>query len=154
MGVSWFEEPVSSDDLEGLRLMRDARPARHGHRRRRIRLRRRPISSECSTPAAVDVLQADATRCGGITGFLASRGRLPRRIIFRSPLIALRRCTLHVGCAAQPLRHAEYFHDHVRIEKMLFDGVPQPENGVLKPDLSRPGMGLEFKAADAKRYQL
>ena len=26
LGVSWFEEPVSSDDLEGLRLLRDRAP--------------------------------------------------------------------------------------------------------------------------------
>ncbi len=63
---------------------------------------------------------------------------------------------LHIaaGCSARPFRHAEYFHDHVRIESMLFDGVPQPENGALKPDLTRPGMVLEFKHADAQQYKI
>ncbi len=70
-----------------------------------------------------------------------------------SALHHISRTHLHVGCAARPL-HAEYFHDHVRIEQMLFDGVPQPENGALKPDLTRPGLGLEFKHADAEKYKI
>jgi hypothetical protein len=52
------------------------------------------------------------------------------------------------------VRHMEYFHDHARIEQMFFDGAPRPVNGELRPDLSRPGMGLEFKRADAARYQV
>jgi hypothetical protein len=59
---------------------------------------------------------------------------------------------LHVGCAAQPMRHAEYFHDHARIERELFDGIVEPRDGALQPDLSRPGHGLEFKWNDAERH--
>jgi hypothetical protein len=50
------------------------------------------------------------------------------------------------------LRHLEWFHDHVRIERMLFDGFVEPVAGELRPDLSRPGNGLELKASDAERY--
>jgi hypothetical protein len=46
----------------------------------------------------------------------------------------------------------ECFHDHVRIEQMLFDGVPRPRGGVLYPDLARPGMCVEFKRKDAARF--
>jgi hypothetical protein len=46
----------------------------------------------------------------------------------------------------------EYFHDHVRIEKMLFDGVPIIKEGYLVPDRTRPGHGLEFKEKDAERF--
>lgn len=56
------------------------------------------------------------------------------------------------ACAVPRLRHQEWFHDHVRIERMLFDGAPTPRDGVITPDLSRPGCGLEFKHADAQRY--
>jgi len=52
------------------------------------------------------------------------------------------------------MRHAEYFHDHVRIENILFDGVLQPVNGALQPDLSRPGMGLELKRTEAEQYAI
>jgi hypothetical protein len=50
------------------------------------------------------------------------------------------------------LHHLEYFHDHVRIENMLFDGTRPPVNGELSPDLARPGMGVELKHADIERF--
>ena len=56
------------------------------------------------------------------------------------------------GLFSGPLRHLEYFHDHVRIERIFFEGVPAAVNGELRPDLSRSGMGLELKQADAKRF--
>jgi hypothetical protein len=58
----------------------------------------------------------------------------------------------HVCCSAIPVRHLEYFHDHVRIEQMFFDGISRPEDGELLPDLSRPGMGIELKQADVERF--
>src|SRR5581483_3886374 len=68
-GVTWFEEPVSSDDLEGLHLMREHAPAgmeiAAGEYGYDLWYFRRMLEAE-----AVDVLQADATRCAGITGFL------------------------------------------------------------------------------------
>jgi L-alanine-DL-glutamate epimerase-like enolase superfamily enzyme len=100
---------------------------------------------------AVDVLQADATRCSGITGFLQVAALCEA---YRIPLSAHTAPALHthVGCAAIPLRHLEYFHDHVRIEQMFFDGVAKPREGALGPDLSRPGMGIELKHADVQRF--
>jgi hypothetical protein len=50
-------------------------------------------------------------------------------------------------------RHLEWFHDHVRIEHMLFDGAPTPQGGTIRPDLSRPGLGLEFKRLDAEQFR-
>jgi hypothetical protein len=53
------------------------------------------------------------------------------------------------------LRHLEYFHDHVRIERMLFDGVAEVgEGGVLVPPADRPGLGLELKRGDAEVYRV
>jgi L-alanine-DL-glutamate epimerase-like enolase superfamily enzyme len=102
---------------------------------------------------AVDVLQADATRCCGITGFLRVAAIADAHLI---PLSAHTSPALHLHpcCAAPRLRHIEWFHDHVRIEHMLFDGAPIPKDGVIGPDLSRPGLGLEFKARDAERFAL
>ena len=148
--VSWFEEPVSSDDLDGLRLIRDCAPAgidiaagEYGYDETYFR---RMLEA-----GAVDVLQADATRCAGFTGFLQASALCQA---YHLPLSAHCAPALHahVGCAAIPMRHIEYFHDHVRIENMLFDGVPQPVNGALRPDLSRPGIGLELKRTDAERF--
>jgi L-alanine-DL-glutamate epimerase-like enolase superfamily enzyme len=148
--VTWFEEPVSSDDLEGLRLMRDRAPAgmniAAGEYGYDVSYFHRMLQA-----GAVDVLQADATRCAGFTGFLQAAALCEAHHI---PLSA--HCApalhLHVGCAARPFYHAEYFHDHVRIEGMLFDGVRQPNEGALRPDLSRLGLGLELKRKDAERF--
>jgi len=100
---------------------------------------------------AVDVLQADATRCAGITGFLRVGALVESRSMQLSSHCGP---SLHVHpcCAVNNFRRMEYFHDHVRIERMFFDGVLISMHGELRPDLSRPGMGLEFKRQDAARY--
>ena len=146
LNVSWFEEPVSSDDLDGLRLLRDRGPAGMdiaageygydaGYFRRMLAV------------GAVDVLQADATRCGGITGFLEVAALCEAHHV---PLPAHTAPTVHtqIGCATAPLRHLEYFHDHVRIEEMSFDGARSPVNGDFRPifrgrewELRRPEFG-------------
>ncbi|HEY3450960.1 MAG TPA: enolase C-terminal domain-like protein [Myxococcales bacterium] len=149
-GVTWFEEPVSSDDLPGLRLLRDRGPAgmavaagEYGYDAFYFQ---RMVEA-----GAVDVLQADATRCGGITGFLQAAEVCEA---YGIPLSAhtAPAVHLHVGCAAPRVLHLEYFHDHARIEQMLFEGAQQPREGALKPDALRPGLGLEFKEADARKF--
>jgi L-alanine-DL-glutamate epimerase-like enolase superfamily enzyme len=100
---------------------------------------------------AVDVLQADATRCLGVSGF--PRRKRDRRRLFRTPVGKYAPAVhVHPCCAVQNVRHLEWFHDHVRIERLLFDGSVEPERGYLQPDLDRPGLGLELKRADAARY--
>ncbi len=149
-GVSWFEEPVPSDDLEGLRLLRDRGPAgmdiAAGEYGYDLLYFRRMLEA-----GAVDVLQADASRCAGITGFLRVAALCEANSI---PLSAHCAPSLHAHpcCAVAPVRHVEYFHDHVRIEHLLFDGTLTPVDGELRPDLSRPGIGLELKRADAQRF--
>jgi L-alanine-DL-glutamate epimerase-like enolase superfamily enzyme len=100
---------------------------------------------------AVDVLQADVTRCGGITAFMQVAGLCQAHNILLSGHTAPALHT-HVACATIPFKNLEYFHDHVRIERMFFDGIPEPVNGELRPDLSRPGMGFEFCKADAEKF--
>jgi L-alanine-DL-glutamate epimerase-like enolase superfamily enzyme len=151
-GVSWFEEPVPSDDLEGLRMLRDRAPpgidisaGEYGYDTLYFR---RMLEA-----GAVDVLQADATRCAGMTGFHQA-AVLCRA--FQVPLSSHCAPSMHAHacCAAAPVRHLEFFYDHVRIEKMLFDGTLEPIAGELKPDLSRPGSGLAFKHRDALLYAI
>ena len=148
--VSWFEEPVSSDDLEGLRLLRDRAPAgmaiaagEYGYDA--------AYFTQMLAAGAVDVLQADVTRCGGITELLRvdglCRGHQVPLSLHCGPAIHA-----HPATALDRLVHLEYFHDHVRIEGMLFDGVAELCEGYLVPDPSRPGHGLELKSADAERF--
>ena len=101
----------------------------------------------------VDVLQADATRCAGISTFLLVGALCEARLL---PLSAHCAPSLHVHpcCSVMPVRHIEYFHDHVRIEHLLFDGVLTPHNGALIPDRTRPGFGLELKRQDAARWRI
>jgi L-alanine-DL-glutamate epimerase-like enolase superfamily enzyme len=149
-GVHWFEEPVSSDDLEGLRLLRDRAPAgmdiAAGEYGYDIFYFQRMLAA-----GAVDVQQADITRCGGVTGFLQVATLCQAHNV---PLSAHTAPALHthVACAVTPFKNLEYFHDHVRIERILFDGLPQLVNGELRPDLSRPGVGLELKRIDAEKF--
>jgi L-alanine-DL-glutamate epimerase-like enolase superfamily enzyme len=140
-GVTWFEEPVSSDDLEGLRFVRDHSPpgleVAAGEYGDLLPYFERMAPS-------VDCLQADVTRCGGITGLLEVAAVAHAHELDLSAHCAPA-ISAHAFCAVQRLRHLEYFHDHVRIEHKVFDGVPEPEDGMLKPDLSRRGNGLSLK---------
>jgi L-alanine-DL-glutamate epimerase-like enolase superfamily enzyme len=150
--VSWFEEPVSSDDLEGLRLLRDRSPGgmeiAAGEYGYDLFYFRRMLDA-----GAVDVLQADATRCAGITGFMAVGALCQSRSMLLSAHTAPS-LHAHPCCALGPACHVEYFFDHARIEPIIFDGVLIPENGALRPDLTRPGIGLELKRRDAERYRV
>jgi L-alanine-DL-glutamate epimerase-like enolase superfamily enzyme len=148
--VTWFEEPVSSDHLSDMRRVRNRAPAgmeiaagEYGYDSFYFR---HMLQAE-----AVDVLQLDATRCKGITGFLEGAALASS---FGKPVSA--HCApslhMHVGCVVRGFRHVEYFHDHSRIEQMLFDGFIPPVDGNLTPDRSRPGLGLIFKRKDAERY--
>ena len=150
--VRWFEEPLAPEDLDGLRYLRERVPAKleiaDGEYGYDLAYFHRALGAE-----AIDVAMADATRCGGITGFLKVAALCEA---WNRPLSTHCAPALHVhpGCAAAPLRHAEYFHDHARIEHLLFEGAPELRGGALRPDLGRPGHGLAFKWADAGKYAL
>lgn len=148
--VRWFEEPVSSDDLAGLRAVRsavlpDVAAGEYGYSL--------SYFQDMCRAGAVDCLQADVTRCGGIsewqrvTAVAASHG-----------LEISGHCApaLHLDAALATvnLRHLEWFADHVRIESMFFDGMCQPVGGVLRPDLSAEGNGLTLREPDAERYRI
>ena len=149
-GVVWLEEPVSSDDLEGLRFIRDRAPAvmeiAAGEYGYDIFYFRRMLEA-----GAVDVQQADITRCGGVTAFLQIGALCQAHNVPLSGHTAPALHT-HAACAVTPFKNLEYFHDHARIESMFFEGLPKLVNGELRPDLSRPGVGLELKQADAQRF--
>src|SRR5207248_4452281 len=101
----------------------------------------------------VDCLQADVTRCGGYTGLLAVAGLCDEHQVDLSGHCAPQ-LSAHGLAAVRRLRHLEWFHDHVRLESLLFDGCLEPDDGALRPDLSRPGNGLELKREEAERWAL
>ncbi|MGC2547299.1 MAG: enolase C-terminal domain-like protein, partial [Silvibacterium sp.] len=148
--VEWIEEPVSSDNLCGLNQVRMRVPAgmdvaagEYGYTAWYFR---RMLDAQ-----AVTVLQADATRCGGITGFLDVAS-----LCWADNVPLSSHCGpsmhLHVCCAAPRAIHMEFFRDHARIERIFFDGFCEPRSGRMYPDLGRPGAGLELKEKDAAAY--
>ncbi len=150
--VSWFEEPVPSDSLEGLHFIRDHMPpavsiaaGEYGYNL--------PYFKTMLDAGAVDIMQGDATRCGGISGFLKA-GFLCEAYQLPYSSHCAPAIHLHASLALPAFYIAEYFYDHVRIEEMFFDGVAKPVNGVLTPDLTKPGLGLTLKEADAAKYKV
>jgi L-alanine-DL-glutamate epimerase-like enolase superfamily enzyme len=148
--VRWFEEPVSSDNLTGLTQIRSRAPfgmdiaaGEYGYTAWYFK--------QMIDAQAVTILQADATRCGGMSGFLDIAS-----LCWAANVPLSSHCGpsmhLHVCCAVPRAIHMEFFHDHARIERMFFDGFCEPQCGVMKPDLSRPGVGLELKPGAATPY--
>jgi L-alanine-DL-glutamate epimerase-like enolase superfamily enzyme len=140
--VTWFEEPVSSADFDGLRHVRersqlDVAAGEYAYVPADFR--------NLLEARAVDCLQIDVTRCGGYTGFLKAAA-LAEQYGLEISAHCAPQASAHACCAVPRFRHIEYFHDHVRVEGQLFDGVLEPDGGVLRPDRSRPGHGLELKA--------
>ncbi|MBO0867788.1 MAG: mandelate racemase [Micromonosporaceae bacterium] len=147
--LRWLEEPVSSDDLAGLALVRsqvepDVAAGEYGTGPRYFR-------RMCQS-GAVDCLQVDATRCGGYTGFLAAAAVADT---FGLEVSAHCAPQLHAPvCAAVPnLRHLEWFADHVRLERLLLAGCLPVQAGAVRPGPA-PGHGLELKEPDARRFRV
>jgi L-alanine-DL-glutamate epimerase-like enolase superfamily enzyme len=150
--VSWFEEPVSSDNLTGLCEIRSRAPigmdiaaGEYGYTAWYF--------ARMLNAKAVTVLQADGTRCGGISGFLNAAS-----LCWAANVPLSSHCGpsmhLHVCCAVPRAIHMEFFHDHVRIERMFFDGFCEPVQGIMSPDRSKPGNGLTLKEKDAAPYMV
>jgi len=149
-GVTYFEEPVSSDHLDQLNLVRrstalDIAAGEYAYDPWYVR---NMLAAE-----AVDIMQADVTRCLGVTGWLQAA---QIAYGFAVPFSAHCAPSVHaqVGCVAPQISHLEFFWDHSRIDSLIFDGAPQPVDGCLRPDPDRPGLGLELKRADAEKWRI
>jgi L-alanine-DL-glutamate epimerase-like enolase superfamily enzyme len=148
LDVRWFEEPVSSDDLAGLGIVRDRVSAdvAAGEYGYDLAYFRRMVPY-------VDCQQIDVTRCGGITEFLRASA-----VAAAAGLDVSAHCAPHqhlaVAAAVPNLRHLEWFHDHVRIETMLFDGAVPATGGEAPVNLGDPGNGLVFREADAAPFRV
>jgi L-alanine-DL-glutamate epimerase-like enolase superfamily enzyme len=149
LAVTWFEEPVSSDDLAGLAELRGelATDVAAGEYAYDLAY----VNRMCAA-GAVDCMQLDVTRIAGITEW--------RRAAASAAGFGLEvsgHCApalhAHVAATVPNLRHVEYFHDHARLEAMLFDGVPRVRDGVMHLALDAPGNGLRLKVQEAERYR-
>ncbi len=148
--VAWFEEPVSSDDLDGLRLLRgrlpmDVAAGEYGYDEYYFA---RMLQAQ-----AVDCLQIDVTRCGGYTSWLRSAAVAAARGVEISAHCAP---NLHLPVAhcAPNLRHVEYFHDHVRVDALLFQGIARPQKGCLRAAETQIGHGMTLDHERACQYEI
>lgn len=148
--VRWFEEPVSSDDLAGLRKVRerveaDVTAGEYGYDL--------PYFHRMLAAEAVDCLQVDVTRCGGFSEWLRAAALANARNGAVSGHCA-GNLAAHVAAATPNIRHLEWFADHERVERLLFDGTLDSSGGSVTPDPTVPGHGLHLKEADAAPYQV
>lgn len=150
IGVTWFEEPVSSDHLDVLAQLRSTLPmdiaaGEYGYDLFYF-------EAMCRAQA-IDCLQADVSRCAGI-----SEWRRVAALAEAHGLEVSGHCAqslhVHIASAVQNLRHLEYFADHERVDRLLFAGVLEPRAGSLWLDSSRPGNGLELKRNDAEHFRI
>jgi L-alanine-DL-glutamate epimerase-like enolase superfamily enzyme len=139
--VRWFEEPVSSDYPHSLAAVRAASLADVAAGEYIFRL-----TDACTLleAGAVDCLQIDVTRCGGITQWLRIAALAASHGLDVSGHCAPQ-LSAHVGCATANIRHLELFHDHQRLEPMLFEGTLPIEDGAMRPDASRVGHGMSLR---------
>ncbi len=147
LGVVWFEEPLSSDDLTGLSRLRG-------------QLRCDVAAGEYADSAlyvqrmlgagAVDCLQVDVTRCAGYTEWLRCAAIAAS---YNLEISAHCAPSLHapVAAAVPNLRHVEWFADHARLEPLLVDGLPAVTSGALQLT-DAPGHGMTLRA-EAERWQ-
>jgi L-alanine-DL-glutamate epimerase-like enolase superfamily enzyme len=149
-GATWFEEPVSSDDLDGLHAVRDMTEMDVAAGEYGADL---AYFAHMCEAGAVDVLQADVSRCAGITEWLRVAAVAAGHGLQVSAHCA-QSLHVHPACAVPNVRHLEYFHDHARVDRMLFDGVLDPVGGVLRPDLTRPGLGLDLNQRRAEEFRV
>ena len=146
LGVAWFEEPVTSDDPSGLARVRrglsaDVAAGEYVWRAADARV--------LLDAGAVDCLQIDVTRCGGITAWREIAGLAADAGLDVSahcaPQLAAR-----VGVATDRLRHVEWFLDHMRVDALLFEGALPVADGLLTPT-EAPGHGMSISER-AGRY--
>ena len=148
-GVGWFEEPVSSDDLDGLRVVRDlvvcdVAAGEYGYM----------LPYFAGMAPFVDCLQADATRCGGLTVWLRAAA-LAEALGLEISAHCAPHAHAHAAACVPNVRHLEWFHDHARIESTLFAGALDPTGGSVRPGVSgAPGHGMSFRHDTATPYRV
>jgi L-alanine-DL-glutamate epimerase-like enolase superfamily enzyme len=149
LGVTWFEEPVSSENHAGLRRVReqsmpDVAAGEYGDGL--------DYFAHLLDARAVDCAQVDVTRCGGYTEWLRIAALAAGYGLEVSGHCAPS-LTAPVAMATPNLRHLEWFEDHVRLESRYLDGFPDVAGGWIVPP-EAPGHGLTVRESDLAPYRV
>ena len=108
------------------------------------------ISGACWRPAPSMCLQADATRCCGYTGFLRAAALADA---WSLPLSAHCAPALHLPrmlCGAAPSPHRMVSRSRPHRTACCSKAPRCRRDGIIAPDLNRPGHGLVFKTAQTQ----
>lgn len=146
LGVTWFEEPVSSEDLRGLGQLRDVLGSEVAAGEYICEIADARLMCD-----AVDCVQLDVTRCGGYTGWRRCAAYAHAANV---PVSAHCAPALHLPLAISDgaVRHIEWFSDHVALESQLVDGAPLVRGGRLTTARApSAGHGYQLKE-DVSRF--
>lgn len=153
--IRWLEEPVIADDIEGYKELRKlgVLPISGGEHEFTLAGFQQLVDQR-----AVDVIQYDTNRVGGIT---AARKINALAEAYSIPVIPhagqMHNYHLTMSTLASPM--AEFFPVHdVEVGNELFyyifKGDPQPENGFLQLDDNLPGLGIALSDEHLKDFNI
>lgn len=145
LGVDWFEEPISCEDVEGharLASKLDV-PIALGET-----LFGRDEFQSYLQRGAVDVLQPDITKVGGLTAWLKIAALAEQ---YHRPLAPhlLPEVSVHLACGLPQVRMVEYM-------PWLYPAFIEPPaivNGQMVPP-KRPGLGLDIRPDAVEKYRV
>jgi L-alanine-DL-glutamate epimerase-like enolase superfamily enzyme len=155
LDITWIEEPVSPDDLEGYRRVRQGQgiPVAAGESESGIFGFRELIAR-----GAIDILQPDAGRVGGPTALRRLSGLVHAHNLRYAPHTGFsggvsHLAAMHIGASVPNLMTYEYFFAPNPLRDLFVGGFPEPSNGFI--DLpERPGLGLELDEEILKRFEV
>jgi L-alanine-DL-glutamate epimerase-like enolase superfamily enzyme len=150
--VVWFEEPLPPDDLEGfIELRRQAPlPISTGEV-----LTRRQSFRPYLERQAVDIIQPDCTKCGGLTearriGWMAYDHNILLVPHGWNTAIGLA-ADLHLTAALPVARYVEYLTPSPYLDSLLTQPLRPDEEGYLRVPAG-PGLGIELNPQALKEF--
>ena len=143
IGADWFEEPITCEDVAGHARLRERLevPIALGETLFGVDEFERYLERD-----AVDVLQPDPTRLGGLTPVLQVAALAERHHRPVAPHL-LPEVAVHLACGLPNVKMVEYM-------PWLFPAFTEPPaivNGQIVPP-KRPGLGLEISPEAVQRY--
>ena len=151
-GIVWFEEALPPDDIEGFIELRRAAPLPISTGEV---LTRRQSFRPFIERHAVDIIQPDATKCGGLTEMLRIGWMAADHNVLLVPhgwntafgLAA----DLHLVAALPVARYVEYLTPSPYIEEIITEPFRLDAEGYLHVP-TKPGLGVQLNREALKRY--
>lgn len=145
----FFEEPVIADDIPGLATVKSkiTIPVATGEQEYT-----KYGARDLILGGAVDILQMDVTKCGGITEWLKIAAIAQAWNIPFAPH-AMHYAHMHLVAAAPNGLMLENLFMHQKVNDLLLVDPPVPKNGYLKiPD--KPGCGIDINEEHLRTYNV